>query len=67
MDFLAIHFKCAVSRPTWFGGMFGVVKDKHVAGWGFGGNDAGVLGHVAGSVHLSLMVYLDFNLYLTAD
>lgn len=47
--------------------MFGVVKDKHVAGWGFGGNDAGVLGHVAGSVHLSLMVYLDFNLYLTAD
>lgn len=47
--------------------MFGVVKDQHVAGWGFGGNDAGVLGHVAGSVHLSLMVDLDFNLYLTTD
>lgn len=47
---------------TWFGGVFGVIKDQDIAGGSFGGNDAGVLGHVPGSVHLSLVVYLDFNL-----
>lgn len=46
---------------TWFGGVFGVIKDQDVAGRSLGGDDAGILGHVTGSVHLSLVVYLDFN------
>ncbi len=44
--------------------MFGVVKDQHITSGGLGGNDAGVLWHVASSVHFSLMINLDFNLYL---
>ena len=32
--------------------MLGVVEDEHVAGGGLGGDDAGILGHEAGTVHL---------------
>lgn len=49
---------------TWFGGVFGVVKDQHITSGSLGSNDAGVLWHVASPVHLSLMINLDFNLYL---
>lgn len=51
--------------PTWFGRVLGVIKDQHVTGGCLSGDDAGVLRHVAGSVHLSLVVDLDLNLYLT--
>lgn len=44
--------------------MLGVVEDQHVAGGRLGGDDAGVLWHVASTVHLSLMVYLDLDLNL---
>lgn len=46
--------------------MLSVVEDQHVRGGSLGGNDAGVLGHVAGSVHLSLVVDLDLDLYFPA-
>ncbi len=51
---------------TWFGGVLGVVKHQHVWGGGLGGDDAGVLGHIAGTVDLSFMADLDFNLNLAA-
>lgn len=45
--------------------MLCVIKNQHVTGGGLGGDDAGILGHVAGSVHFSFMVDLDLNLYLS--
>lgn len=45
--------------------MLGVVKDQYVWGGGLGSDDAGVLGHVPGPVHLSLMIDLYLNLYLS--
>ena len=53
------------SLPTWLGWMLGIVEDQHITGGGLGGDDAGVLGHVAGTVYLPFMVDLDLNLYLT--
>lgn len=53
--------------PTWLGRVLVVVEHQHIGGGGLGGDDALVLGHVAGSVHLPLMVDLDFYLYLPAD
>lgn len=44
--------------------MFCVIKDQHITSRGLGGNDAGILGHVACSVHFSLMVDFDLNLNL---
>lgn len=49
--------------PTWLNRVLCVVEDQHVRGGRLGGDDAGVLGHVAGSVHLSLVVDLDLDLY----
>lgn len=49
--------------PTWLRRMLIVVEDQHIRGGGFGGDDAVILGHVAGSVHLSFMVDLDLDLY----
>lgn len=49
---------------TWLGRVLGVVKHQHIRGGGLGGDDAGVLGHVAGTVHLSFMADLDFYLDL---
>lgn len=46
--------------------MLCVIKDQHVAGGGLCGNDAGILRHVAGSVHFTLVVDLDLNLNLPA-
>jgi len=43
-----------------------VVEDQHVTGGGLGGDDAVVLGHVAGSVDFSLVIDLDLNLNLPA-
>lgn len=43
--------------------MLRVVKDQDVRGGRLRGDDARVLRHVAGSVHLSFMVNLDLNLY----
>ncbi len=42
--------------------VLGVVKDKDVAAGGLGGNDAGVLRHVASSVYFALVVDLDLDL-----
>lgn len=47
--------------------MLCVVKHQHIWGWGFGGDDAGVLGHVAGPVHFSFMADFDFNLNFAAN
>ena len=56
---------CAVCElHTWFGRVFGVVKHQHFRGGGLGGDDAWVLGHIAGTVNLSFMVDLDFYLDL---
>lgn len=49
---------------TWFGWVFGVIKDQYITGWSFGSNDAGVLRHVAGPVHFSFMINLNLNLNL---
>ena len=47
--------------------VFGIVKHEHVAARGLGGDDARVLGHVPGPVHLTLVVDLDLNLNLARD
>jgi len=47
--------------------VLGVVEDQHVGGGRLGGDDAGVLGHVARAVHLALVVDLDLDLNLPAD
>lgn len=49
---------------TWFGGVFCIIKDQHITSRGLGGNDAGILGHVAGSVHFSLVIDFDLNFNL---
>lgn len=53
--------------PTWLGWVFCVIKDQHVACGGLGGDDAGVLRHVASSVHLTLVVDFDLNLDFTTN
>lgn len=50
---------------TRFGGVFCVIKDQHITSRGLGGDDAGILGHVASSVHFSLVVDFDLNLDLS--
>lgn len=52
---------------TWLGWVFSVVEDQHVGGGSLGGNDAGVLGHVARSVHFAFVVDLYLDLDLPAD
>ncbi len=49
------------------GGVLGVVEDEDIAAWSLGGNDARVLGHVAGPVHFPLVIDLDLNLDLAGD
>lgn len=56
-----------VQSPTWLRRVLGVVKDQHIGCGRLGGDDEGVLGHVTGSVHLPLVVDLDFNLDFPAD
>lgn len=51
-------------RLAW---VFGVVKHEHIAAGRLGGNDARVLRHVPGPVHLSLVVDLDLDLDLARD
>lgn len=58
-----MHRVCAVIR-TRFGGVFCIIKDQNIASRCLGGNDAGILGHVTGSVHFSLMVDFDLNFNL---
>ena len=43
-------------------GVLGVVKHQHIRAGSLGRDDAGVLRHVSGSVHLALMIDLDLNL-----
>ena len=47
--------------------VFGVIKHEDIAAGSLGGDDAGVLGHVPGPVHLPLVVDLDLNLKLARD
>lgn len=47
--------------------MLCVIEDQYVASGGLSGNDAGILRHVAGSVHFPLVVDLDLNLNLSTD
>lgn len=49
---------------TWFGWVFGIIKDQYITSWSLGSNDARVLRHVTGPVHFSFMVNLDLNLNL---
>lgn len=51
---------------TRFGWVFGVVEHQHVGGGGLGGDDAGVLWHVSGSVHFSFVIDFDLNFDLSA-
>ena len=53
-----------IQTLTWFRGMFRVVEHEHVTRGRLSGDDAGVLWHVTGAVHLSLVVYLYLDLYL---
>lgn len=59
-------FCAAFDSCTWLRGVLSVVKHEHIWGGGLGGDDAGILGHVAGPVYLPLMADLDFNLDLAA-
>lgn len=52
---------------TWLSWVLSIVEDQHIRRGSLGGNNARILGHVACSVHLSLMVDLDLNLYLPTD
>ena len=54
----------ALSAWVRLAGVLRVVEHKHIAAWSLGGDDTGVLRHVASPVHLSLMVDLDLNLDL---
>ena len=47
--------------------VLGVVEDQDVAGGRLGGDDAGVLRHKAGPVHLALVVDLDLDFNLAGD
>ena len=47
--------------------MLGVVKDENVTGGCLGSDDAGVLGHASSSIHLALVVDLNFDLDFPAD
>lgn len=51
---------------TRFGRVLCVIEDQHVTGGGLGSNNAGILRHVAGSVHLPFVVNLYLNLDLAA-
>ena len=44
--------------------MFGIVEDKDIGRRSLGSYDEWILRHVAGTVDLSVVVYLDVNLYL---
>lgn len=61
------HSEQPHGAPTWLRRVFSVVEDEHVGGRSLGGDDAGVLGHVARSIHLALVVDLDLNLNLPTD
>lgn len=54
-------YAATLTRFRW---VFCVIKDQHITRRGLGGNDAGILWHVASSVHFSLMVDFDLNLDL---
>ena len=47
------------------GRVLGVVKDEDIAAGGLGGNDTGILRHVASAVDFALMVDLDLDLNLS--
>ena len=47
------------------GRVLGVVKDEDIATRGLGGNDTGILRHVASAVDFALMVDLDLDLNLS--
>lgn len=47
--------------------MLRVVEDEDVAAGSLGGDDARVLRHVAGAVHLALVVDLDLDFDLARD
>lgn len=70
VTFLLVAFepqvRAALPAGVGLGGVLGVVEHQNVRGGGFGGDDAGVLGHVASPVHLSVVVDLDFNLNFPA-
>lgn len=48
--------------PTWFWRMFSVVKHQHISRGCFCRDNAGILRHVTGTVHFTLVV--NFNLHL---
>ncbi len=54
-------------QATWFRRVFGVVEKEHFRAGRLGGDQTGVLRHVARSVHLALVVYLDLHLDLPRD
>ena len=57
----------AVAARVGLGRMLGVVEYEHVARGRLGGDDALILGHVAGSIHLALVVDAYLDLDLAAD
>jgi hypothetical protein len=52
---------------TWNRRMFGVVEDEHLRAGRLGGEQHGVLRHVARAIHLALMVDLDLDVNLAGD
>ena len=59
---LEAQFRVASRVGVGNGGMFGVVKDEHVAGGRFCADNVRILRHVSRAVHLSLVV--DSNLHV---
>lgn len=64
---MLVQWAWSQQGPTWLRRVLGVVEHQHVRGGGLGGDDAGTLRHVAGSVHLSLVVDLDVDLDFPTD
>ena len=56
--------KCNNQMSTWFRRVLRVIEDKYVTRGCLGGDDTGVLGHVARPVHFPLMIDLDLYLDL---
>ncbi len=56
------QIRLALAAGVRFAGVLSVVKHKYIACWSLGGNNTGVLWHVAGTVHFAFMV--NFDLYL---
>ena len=62
-----LEVRMTLATGVGFAGVFGVVEHQDVRAGGLGGDNAGVLRHVPGSVHLSFVIDLDLNFNLARN